>query len=164
MEDRKHILDFLTQIILIFGITLLVITAICFLVGEDAREYSTMFALGSKGIPINTIWQYLISSACIAGLRFLFFTDSVFKKMSITRRTIGMVISVIALIGVFAYGFGWFPVNEPKCWIIFLVCFGICFVISAAVSIWKENTDNKQLSDGLKNLKEGKDGSVNRSK
>lgn len=164
MEERKHILDYLAQIILIFGITLLVITVICFLVGEDAREYSTMFALGSKGIPINTIWQYLLSSACIAGLRFLFFTDAVFKKMSITKRTIGMVISVIALIGVFAYGFGWFPVNEPKCWIIFLVCFGICFVTSAAVSIWKENTDNKQLSDGLKNLKEGKDGSVNRSK
>lgn len=164
MEERKHILDYLSQIILIFGITLLVITAVCFLVGEDAREYSTMFALGSKGIPINTIWQYLMSSACIAGLRFLFLTDSVFKKMSITKRTIGMVISVIALIGVFAYGFGWFPVNEPKYWMIFLVCFGICFVISAAVSIWKENTDNKQLSDGLKNLKEGKDGSVNRSK
>ncbi|MCH5270363.1 MAG: hypothetical protein J1E83_06390 [Lachnospiraceae bacterium] len=164
MEERKNLLDYLTQIILIFGITLLVITGICFLVGEDAREYSTMFALGSKGIPINTIWQYLMSSACIAGLRFLFFSDSVFKKMSITRRTIGMVISVIVLIGMFAYGFGWFPVNEPKCWMIFLVCFGICFVISAAVSIWKENTDNKQLSDGLKNLKEGKDGSVNRSK
>lgn len=164
MEERKHILDYLAQVILIFGITLLAITVICGLVGEDAKEYSTMFALGSRGIPLSTVWQYLLSSVCITGLRFLFFTDAVIKKMSVAKRTIAMLVSIIILIGILAYIFGWFPVDEPKCWFIFLACFGCCFVISTVVSVWKEHMDNKQLSDGLKHLKEEQGDSVNRSK
>lgn len=164
MEERKHLLDYAAQVMLIFGITLLVITVICCTIGDDAQGYSTMFALGNAGIPINTILQYLLSSACVTVLRFLFFTDTLIKKMPVAKRTILMLVSVIVLIGAFAYIFGWFPVDEPKCWIIFLACFGICFVLSAIVSVWKENTENKQLADGLKHLKEEQNGSVHRSK
>lgn len=164
LDERKHLLDYLAQVILVFGITLLIIAFICCLTGDDAKEHSTVFALGSAGIPINTIFQYLLSSACITLLRFLFFTDTVIRKMSIAIRTTLMLISVIVLIGIFAYIFGWFPVNEPKCWIIFMICFGICFVISMFVSVFKEAMDNKQLADGLKNLKEGQNGSTDRSR
>lgn len=164
MEERKDLLDYLAQAIMIFGITLLVIAVICLLIGEDAKEYSTMFAMGSIGIPVNTIFQYLLSSVCITAFRFLFFTDTLIKKMSIAKRTILMLISVIVLIGVFAYIFGWFPVDEPKCWIIFLICFGICFTISTIVSVIKETIANKQLADGLKHIKEVQNGSTNRSK
>lgn len=156
MEERKHLLDYLVQIMMVFGITLLLITVICCLVGDDAKEYSTMFVLGSKGVPANTILQYFLSSACITGFRFLFFTDAVFKKMPIAKRTIALLSSVIALIGIFAYFFGWFPVNDPKCWLVFFVCFGICFAVSAVVSTLKETADNRQLAEGLTKLKEGK--------
>ncbi len=155
MEERKNVLDYLTQTMLIFGVTLLAIAFVCRLAGDDAMEYSTMFALGSQGVPINTVWQYLLSSACIAGLRLLFFSDAVVKKMSIVKRTIAMMLSVIALIGIFAWLFGWFPVDELKYWIFFLVCFGISFAASVIASAVKEDMDNKRLEEGLRRLKEG---------
>ena len=164
LDERKHLFDYLAQVILVFGITLLVITFICCLTGDDAKEYSTMFALGSAGIPIYTIFQFLLSSACITALRFLFFTDTVIRKMSIVIRTILMLISVIALVGIFAYIFGWFPVDEPRCWISFIISFGICFVIATVISVLKEAMDNKQLAVGLKNLKEEQNGSTDRSR
>lgn len=155
MRENKNIWDYMAQTMITFGGSMLVLTVICYLVGEDAREYSTMFALGRKGIPLETILQYLLNSVCITVIRFLFFSDRVIRNMSFAGRTVGMLAAVIALVAVFAYFFGWFPVHEPRCWISFLVSFGICFVISVAVSALKESMDNKQLEEGLRHLKKG---------
>ena len=70
MEERKHLLTYVEQVFMILGISLLAVTLICAAVGEEAREYSTMFALGAEGIPIHTIGEYLLSSVCITTLRF----------------------------------------------------------------------------------------------
>ncbi len=164
MEERKHLLDYLAQLMMIFGTTILVVTLICCAVGDEGKGYSTMFALGSKGVPVNTVLQYLLSSGCVTVFRFLFFSDKIIKKMSVAKRVIAMLISVIALIGIFAYIFGWFPVDEPRCWMMFLLCFGLCFVISAGISVWKETTENKHLADGLKQLKEKRNENIDRSK
>ena len=123
MEEKKGLLDYLGETFVIFGITLLVIAVTCLMAGEEAKEYSSMFALGREGIPLATIFEYLLSSACVTLLRFLFFSEVLLKKMSVTKRTGGMLISVIAMVGVFAFVFGWFPVDEPKCWAAFFVCF-----------------------------------------
>lgn len=157
MEERKHLLDYLTQVFTIFGITILVIGIICTLLGEAAAEESTMFRLGSGGIPVETVFQYLLTSICVTALRFVFFTDILIKKMSVTGRTVGMLAAVIVLIGVFSCIFGWFPVDEAEGWIAFLICFGICFVISAAVSAYRERVENRRLEDGLEKLKKKQD-------
>lgn len=157
MEERKKLLDYLAQAMLVFGITILIVAILCILVGDNAKGYSTIFAAGSTGIPINTVLQYLLSSICITALRFLFFTDAIIKNMSVAARTIVMFISVIVLIGIFAHIFGWFPIDDPLCWISFFICFGICFIISSVISISKEKSDNKQLAEGLKNLQTAKE-------
>lgn len=154
MEDRKHLLDYLAQILQVFGISILIITLISSLVGEQAKEYSTMFRLGNTGLPINTILQYLLSSACITGIRYLFFTDFVFRKMSITLRIVLMLSATTGLIGVFVYFFGWFPVDDAKCWTMFFISFAICFVTGFLVSRKKENMDNRKLEAALKKIKE----------
>ena len=154
MEERKHLLIYVEQVFMILGISLLVTTATCAIVGEEAREYSTMFALGSGGIPVNTVWEYLLSSVCITALRFVFFTDALIKRWSVAARTIGMVGVVIVLVGVLAYVFGWFPVDDPRCWLACLVSFGICFVLSAVMSVKKERLENRQLEEALRKMKE----------
>lgn len=154
MREKKNILDYMAQIMIVFGVSMLALTLICRLAGERARGLSTMFALGKEGIPLKTIAQFLLNAVCITLTRFLFFSDRVIRKLSIVKRTIGMLASVIALIGVFAYLFGWFPVDDPKCWVSFLISFGICFAIGWAVSALKEALDNKQLEEGLQHLKE----------
>lgn len=154
MEEKRHILDYLAQIMVIFGSTLLVISVICGLVGTEARNVSTMFALGSDGIPLRTIFQYLLTSVCIVGLRILYFTDAFIKKMPTVLRTVSMLLSVIACIGLFSWRFGWFAVSDPFSWGIFLACFAVCFVVSLLVSMWRERLNNRRLAEALKKLKE----------
>lgn len=154
IRENKNLLDYMAQTMIVFGVALLAITLFCFLMGDEAREYSSMFVLGSKGIPLNTVLQFLLDSVCITVIRFLFFSDHVIRRMSVAKRTVGMLASVIVLTGLFAYLFGWFPIDNPKCWVSFLISFGICFVISVAVSTLKESIDNKRLEEGLQHLKE----------
>lgn len=154
MEKEKHFWDYLAIFVQTFGTTILALTILTAMFGEGAKGYSTIYALGRTGIPLSAVWQFLLSSFCITVFRFLFFTDTVFKKLSIARRTVFMLISVVGLIGMFAYLFGWFPIDNPLCWVCFFACFAVCFVISAAVSSMKEKADNKRLADGLKVLKE----------
>ncbi len=154
MEDRKTIYDYAAQTFFLFGITVAILSVITMIFGEQAGSVSTMFALGSSGIPLSTLLQYLLSSACITLLRFLFFTDTFLKERSVALRTILMVASVILLTGFLAYLFGWFPVNNPKCWLCFFLCFCCCFIISTILSIRKEAADNHKLEKGLQKLKE----------
>lgn len=156
MEERKHFLSYVEQVFMTLGISLLVITLICAVVGEEAREYSTMFVLGDEGIPIHTILEYLLSSVCITALRFVFLTDTLIKSWSLAGRTVGMLGTVIVLIGGLACLFGWFPVDDPKCWAAFLISFGICFLVSALLSAKKEQQENRQLEKALRQMKEAK--------
>lgn len=154
MEERKHLLMYAEQTFMILGISLLAVAAICAVVGEEAQGYSTMFALGSGGIPINTVWEYLLNAVCITALRFIFFTDVLIKRWSMAARTIGMLGTVIVLIGGLAYAFGWFPVDDPRSWAACFISFCICFVLSAVLSVKKERLENRQLERALQQIKE----------
>ena len=81
MEERKHLLAYVEQVFMVFGISIVALSAICVVAGEEAREISTMFALGAEGIPLNTLGQYLLSSVCITALRFVFFTDALIRRL-----------------------------------------------------------------------------------
>ena len=83
MEERKTIFDYLGQIFMIFGITIAILNVFCILFGEDAKEFSTMFSLGNQGISVPIMFQFLIISAIIVTLRFIFFTDVWIKNMSV---------------------------------------------------------------------------------
>lgn len=65
-----------------------------------------------------------------------------------------MILIQIVLVGIFAYCFKWFPVDDPICWVAFFICFFICFVISVVITKWKEDKDNTKLEEGLKALRE----------
>ena len=65
--------------------------------------------------------------------------------------------AVTALTGGLAYLFGWFPVNDPKCWVAFFISFGICLLISALLSIKKEQMENRQLEEALRKVKESEE-------
>ena len=154
MEEKKTLIAYGEQVFLIFGFTIFVIACMDAALGDVAKEHSTMFRLGSRGVPTATLFQYLGVSAVIVLLRVLFFTDFIVKKLSIPVRTLGMVVSVIGVIGLFAYWFGWFPVADPRCWGMFLCGFGICFALSAFLSVKKERMENQKLEQALKRRKE----------
>ena len=106
MEDRKTLFDYAGQVFIIFGFSIVVLNLFCTLVGEYAQNVSSIYSMGKEGLSTATMMQFLGVSVCITGLRFLFFTDKVIREMSITVRTVSMLLSIIGLIVVCAAGNG----------------------------------------------------------
>lgn len=153
MIKKNTIFDYLTQIMVVWGVSILGLCLFCRLFGEMANGHSSVFEFGSAGISIATLLQFLLLAILIASLRWLFFADVLIKRLSIVLRMIFMILCVIVSVGIFAAAFQWFPVNEAKPWIAFLLCFLICASVSVAVSVTKEKSDNKKLQAALERLK-----------
>ncbi len=158
MEEKRTVFGYLTQVFVIFGFVMLIMNAFCLLFGESAKEFSAMFALGGQGVPAGISFQLLGVAVLIVVVRFLFFTDTFFKKMSIGARTVGMLGAVIAIIAGFVVAFDWFPANQWQPWVMFLLCFGISFLGSYFVASAREREENRRMEEALRRLqqKEGK--------
>ena len=156
MEKKKGILGFLSQVFMLFGIIVLLMSVFAVIVVDEAKEFSSIFSLGSKGLSFATLIPFLFAIAIICVLRFVFMTDTIIKKMPLTLRIILMFISVIAVIIGFVLAFGWFPITETKAWIMFILCFIASCVISTFISVLSEKQENRKLEEALKRFKEGK--------
>lgn len=139
---------------MIFGFSMAVQSIFCLLFGEDAKEFSTMFCLGREGLSLALMWQFLLISVLIVFWRFLFFTETVFKNLSMTGRTAGMVAAVLLTAIVFILLFDWFPADMWQPWGMFLLCFGICFTVSAAIADRLEKTENRKMEEALQRAKQ----------
>ena len=149
MEQRKTIFDYIGQVFTIFGVTILLINLFCVMFGENARQYSTMFALGDAGITVSTMLQFLMVSILITVLRYIFFTDGVIKRLSLAARTGGMFIAVFLTIISCTLLFDWFPIDMWQAWVGFFVSFGICGITSTLITLVKERMENRRLEQAL---------------
>lgn len=156
MEEQKTIFDYLGQVMITFGFSVVVMNVLCLLVGEEAREVSTIYSLGKEGLSVATMLQFLGVAVCITGLRFLFFTDRIIKQMSITMRTVCMLTVIVAVIVLCVVLFGWFPVDMWESWAAFLLTFSFCFVGSLLVMHFKEKAENRKMEEALRRIKETK--------
>ena len=154
MEEKKTIFDYLAQVMILFGFTMLVLNIFCPVVGNAAKDVSSIFALGSQGISVGIALQFLCVSVLITAVRFVFFTDVIVKRMPIWLRTVCMLSFVIMIIAAFIILFHWFPVNMWKPWAMFFVCFGLSFLGSFFVVTIKEKVENKRMEEALRRLKE----------
>ncbi len=154
MEERKTIFDYLSQIMVVFGVSMLVMNIFCLAFGNSAKGLSAMFELGNQGIPVKIAFEFLCVSALITGIRFLFFTDILIKKMPVWTRTICMLVSILIVIAAFIIIFGWFPIDMWQPWAMFFICFGISFVVSCFVMMIKEKVENRKMKEALERLKE----------
>lgn len=153
MEERKTIFDYLGQIFMIFGITIAILNVLCALFGEDAKSVSDMFSLGNQGLSVPVMLQFLGVSAVIVTLRFLFFTDVIIKNMSVIARMIWMVVLVLFMISAFIIIFKWFPADMWQPWVMFFLCFGVCFGISMLLTVAKEKEETRKMEEALERLK-----------
>lgn len=154
MEDKRTIFDYLAQVLLVFGFAMLMMNIFCLAFGNLAKGFSAMFELGNQGVPTKIAFQFLFISALIEGVRLIFFTDILIKKMPIWLRTICMLSAIIAIIAAFVIAFDWFPTNMWQPWAMFFICFGISSLGSYFVMTLKEKMENKQMAEALQRLKE----------
>jgi len=154
MEEKKTIFDYLALVMIVFGFSMLVMNIFCLMFGSSAKGFSAMFELGNQGIPVKVVFEFLCLSALITGIRFIFFTDVLIKKMPFWARTICMLLSVIIIIAAFIILFDWFPVDMWQPWAMFFICFGISFIGSYFVMMVKEKVENRKMKEALERLKE----------
>ena len=155
MERKYTIYDFFSQVFFIFGITIACLSVFVLCFGADAKNKSTIFSMGREGLSIVTMGQYFLMSFLLVLIRVVLFTDIIIKNWSVLKRTIGMFVLIILLIGGFAYGCGWFPVNELLSWVMFLICFLVCATASIILSSLKEKKENEKLQEALEKMKRG---------
>lgn len=154
MEEKKTIFDFGSQVFCTFGFSILAMAVFCILVGDEAKEISSLFALGDEGLSIHVIWQFFAVNVLIAGFRFLFFSERFIRGMSTIKRTLCMLGSVVLTVAFFVYFCGWFTFDVWQAWFSFFISFGLCFVISLFLMRWKEKLENRKMEEGLKRAKE----------
>lgn len=153
MLQKRTIFDFFGNVFMIYGITIAILMVLSFVVGEDAKEISTIFSMGSKGLSISTMIQFLGMVVILVGYEWVLLTDLLIKNMSVLLRTAIMFLMNILTIGIFAALFEWFPIDMPMAWIAFLISFFFCAAVSVFVSVLKEKSENKKMQDALERLK-----------
>ncbi|MDE5945996.1 MAG: hypothetical protein K2G63_01620 [Oscillospiraceae bacterium] len=154
MDRKLTIFDYLSQVFMIFGITILILNVFCITFGEYAKDFSTIFSLGSAGLSVKTTLQFLLVISITIMLKFLFTTDLLIKKLSLTVRIISLFASVFLNTVLFIIICKWFPVNYPLAWFMFLISFTISCTVSTLISMLKEKTQNRKLAEALKRFKE----------
>lgn len=155
MEKKKGILGYLSQVFMIYGITVLLISIFCTIFGDEAKAISTIFSLGSEGVAISTMLQFLAAITLVTLLQFVFMTDAIIKKMPLAARSVAMFIGVLGIMIGFIFAFDWFPAAEITAWVMFAICFVLSCTISTAISVIAEKQENKKLEEALTRFKEG---------
>lgn len=155
MDKKPTILDYFSQVFMVFGIIILLLTIFCKIFGTSAQNFSTIFSLGNLGISIKTILQFFFAIAITVLLRFLFMTDLLIKNLSLVIRIILLFLFSFLNIIIFIILCKWFPVNYPFAWLLFLISYFISCMTSTLISIYKEKIENKKLAEALQKCKKG---------
>lgn len=154
MDKKFSILNYLSQVFMIYGVTTLTLNIFCVLFGKSAYGFSTIFSLENAGVSIETSLQFLFAVMIICALKFIFMTDILIKKIPLAVRIIIMFAGAFVTILVFIFAFGWFPANMPIAWIMFIICFVLSCVVSTVISVLSERQENRRLEEALKRYKE----------
>lgn len=154
MEEKKTVFGYLASIFIIFGVTMVILTALTMLCGEEAKEVSTIFALGSEGIRVTTILEFFLTSVLTATINMLFFSDGLIRRVPIWCRTVGMLLTEVIMVVIFVAVFGWFPLDMWQPWVMFALCFFCCFGVSVAFTCLKEKMENRKMEAALARMKQ----------
>lgn len=154
MDEKDTLFDYLEHVIFTYGVMMVLMLCFTILFGEDAAEISSFFSLRDKGLPKETMLQFLGISFLINGWRSIFMTERIIKRMSVVVRTGLMLIAIVCTIVVFVLVFGWFPADKWEAWVMFILSFLLCFAASISIMTLRTRAENKKMEEGLNKIKE----------
>ena len=153
MEDRKTIFEYIAQLFTTYGIMVVIFIVINLFIGDNARNVSTLFALGSDGLSAAMLLELLLLAFIITAAQNIFLSDILIKDMALIVRNILFFLTIMIAITVFVIIFGWFPINEVGAWIGFIISFAVCTAVSAVFMRLEERAENKKMQEALNRLK-----------
>lgn len=153
MEQKKTIFNYIGQLFATYGIIVTIFIVFVSVVGESAKDLSSLYQFGNQGLALNTLVQLLMLTCIITLARILYLTDQWIKNMNIVLRNILFFATICVVIVVFAVIFVWFPINDVRAWVAFAVSFVICTCICGFIKL-QENAENKKMEQALEKFKE----------
>lgn len=149
----KRLYDYLTQTLILFAYSVIIMMMLAAIFGDLARDISPLYKMGSKGLASSTMLEFLLSSAVIIALKEIFFSEQILKGLMTLWRTVLMLFSVLLVSIIFIASFKWFPLDFVQGWVGFLLCFGgSCLAISAFLII-KTKLEGKRFQELLNDYK-----------
>ena len=161
MEEKKTIFNYISQAFATFGIIVLIFIVFGLIVGESARDYSPLFALGKEGISIPTLCELLLLSAMITFAQTVFMTDKWIMNMTIILRYIFMFVTVFVIMVIMIFLFKWFPLTDITSWIGFIVSYAISMFVSVLITRLRERAENSKMQEALDKYNRSKKGDRN---
>lgn len=140
------------EVLLIFGVMIIVFTTVAFINGFEA-------------VSVYRIFQ-LLGVAVIAGaLMLIAFSDIFIKRMHQILRAVIFIIPLMLTTLIAALAFSWFPAGNLKAWAIFftifLGCFAGCFVIFLIIHFIESTVRGKKYTEKLKEYQNKNNDDVN---
>jgi len=139
-----------------FAITILAMSIAGIMVAHfypEAKNESTLFALGKAGMPYSTILQLAGFSLILAVVSVLLLSEYFFVKMRFLHRVLFLILSALLVSLVFSVIFKWFPVNSLQAWLRFVLSTFISFAVSSCLTLIKFKLEGKKYNKLLANYK-----------
>jgi len=159
MIEKQYKNAFLIYLIrrfgIIFSLTIIAMSVAGMLVGlnaQDMSEVSTLFAFNS-GLMYSTIMQIAGFSLIMAFFTVLLFSEHIQIKIRFLFRGFLLLIVTLITASIFAVIFKWFPINNIKDWIGFVLCTIVCFIISFILTLLKLKLEGKKYTKLLEDYK-----------
>lgn len=153
MEEKKTIFNYISQMFATFGIIVTIFIIFSLVIGESSGDYSTLFALGNTGLTLGALAQLLLLAFIITVAQVAFMMDVWIKNMSVVLRNVLFFSSITTAIVVMVILCGWFPINDIKAWIGFVVSYVVCMVLGVLVSKLRERAENAKMQEALDKYK-----------
>lgn len=147
---KKHLWTYFLNVMFSFGLTVAFSTIVIMLVSDEIKGETGMTMLGSEGIPIAFLLQFLIADMIVMAFRTLFLSDLFIKNMKPSLRVVLLLVTSLLTMTGFILVCGWFP---PVGLCVFIPG-SVCAIIVNAVKLFRrENAKNKELADALEQYK-----------
>ena len=138
-EKMKYLNWLIKEIMASFGGGIVTLALMSYLLGDGVAQFSPVFGLGRRGIPLEIVVQFLLLAAFSVIVKDVFMTDRWIKNMSVfLRKTLYFFVIIL---GVFVMSrlFKWFPADAARAWIFFGAFF-------AVVEQYADNRRLRQIS------------------
>ena len=148
-EDRKSVFGYIAQLLATYGAMVIIFIVFGLCIGTTTEGYSTLFELGNRGLTMGTLLQLLFLAVLVTIAQVVFLTDALIKNMNMIARNLLFITSIFISIVTFAAVFGWFPVNDIKAWIGFVISFSVSMTVSLLITRSVEKSENKKMQEAL---------------
>lgn len=153
-KESRNIFKFLSGVLCAFALSMIIMITLVLLVGEDAKAYSSIFQLGSQGIALSTLLQFLLAAGINTVIGWIFAAESVFPRVSAVGKQLLIIGSNGIIVMLFVYIFEWFPIDMWQAWVGFVVCFCVCTAAAILVMFLKTRIENKWFEESLRKYHE----------